>query len=523
MKPLVVLMLLFGCVLGLAADDKQPAPPKPKLPLGKDTTFVTGPLDKHGYIDYEAALNAELSKNVSRDNNAMVLLMEVLGPAPEGGDGLPPAYFKWLDIPPLPPQGDYFISQHKYVHDQLGITGDKLEALYEVRYQLSQRPWKADDCPPLAEWLKANEKHLAKVAQAVRRPEYFNPLVTHRLEGESSNLIGALLPSVQKCRELSLALTMRAMLNLQAQKFDRAWDDILTSYRLGRLISRGATLLESLVGYGICLTAANATITFIEHANLEAQQALAHLRELQQLPPFPSLAEKIDLSERMIGLDSLQMIRRGGPGALKGVVGEIEQPMPDAMKALESLDWAVTMQTVNKWYDRLAAALRQKDRAAREKEFQKIEDDFQTIKKELANEEKIKQRLDGPEAGPVVAKSIANTLMSLLAPAIRKLSAAQERALQVADNVLIAFALAAYQKDHGKYPERLTDLAPTYLPQVPKDLFSDQPLIYRRTAQGYLLYSVGPNGQDDGGQSFADDPPGDDLRVQIPQPSLKKK
>jgi hypothetical protein len=181
------------------------------------------------------------------------------------------------------------------------------------------------------------------------------------------------------------------------------------------------------------------------------------------------------------------------------------------------------MQTVNKWYDRMAAAMRQKDRAAREKEFQKIEDDFQAAKKELANEEKIKKLLEGPDGGQVVAKSIANTLMSLLAPAIRKVYAAQERAEQVARNVQIAFALAAYQKDHGKYPERLTDLAPKYLPQVPDDLFSNRPLMYRRTAQGYLLYSVGHNGQDDGGKSFADDPPGDDLRVQMPQPSLKKK
>jgi hypothetical protein len=523
MKLLVVPTVLFGCVLGLAADDKKPVVPQPKLPLGKDTTFVTGPLDKHGYIDYEAALNAELSKNVSRDNNAMVLLMEVLGPAPEGGNGLPPAYFKWLDIPPLPPDGDYFISQYKYVRDQLGLTGDKLEAIYDVGYQLSQRPWKADDCPPLAEWLKAHEKHLAKVAQAVQRPEYFNPLVTHRPAGESSNLIGALLPSVQKCRELSLALSMRAMLNIHAGKFERAWDDILTCHRLGRLISRGATLIESLVGYAICLTAANATITYIEHARWDAQQALAHLREIQQLPPFAPLADKIDLGERLTGLDSLQMIRRGGLAALNGTVVENEKPIPDAQKALEMLDWAVMMQTVNKWYDRMAAAMRQKDRAAREKEFQKIEDDFQAAKKELANEEKIKKLLEGPDGGQVVAKSIANTLMSLLAPAIRKVYAAQERAEQVARNVQIAFALAAYQKDHGKYPERLTDLAPKYLPQVPDDLFSNRPLMYRRTAQGYLLYSVGHNGQDDGGKSFADDPPGDDLRVQMPQPSLKKK
>ena len=33
----------------------------------------------------------------------------------------------------------------------------------------------------------------------------------------------------------------------------------------------------------------------------------------------------------------------------------------------------------------------------------------------------------------------------------------------------------------------------------PCDPFSDRPLVYRRQADGYLLYSVGANGTDDGG------------------------
>jgi hypothetical protein len=35
---------------------------------------------------------------------------------------------------------------------------------------------------------------------------------------------------------------------------------------------------------------------------------------------------------------------------------------------------------------------------------------------------------------------------------------------------------------------------------VPIDPYSDRPLVYRRTDDGYLLYSVGSNRVDDGGQ-----------------------
>ena len=46
----------------------------------------------------------------------------------------------------------------------------------------------------------------------------------------------------------------------------------------------------------------------------------------------------------------------------------------------------------------------------------------------------------------------------------------------------------------------LADLVPDYLSEVPQDPFSGKPLLYRRNAKGYVLYSVGLDGRDDGGQ-----------------------
>ena len=43
-------------------------------------------------------------------------------------------------------------------------------------------------------------------------------------------------------------------------------------------------------------------------------------------------------------------------------------------------------------------------------------------------------------------------------------------------------------------------LVPDYLAAVPIDPYSGRPLVYRRTGDGYLLYSVGLDGVDDGGQ-----------------------
>ncbi len=62
-----------------------------------------------------------------------------------------------------------------------------------------------------------------------------------------------------------------------------------------------------------------------------------------------------------------------------------------------------------------------------------------------------------------------------------------------------ALALHAYKLQHGDYPRQLADLMPEFVSTV-EDSFSGKPLIYRRTDAGYLLYSVGGDGKDDGGE-----------------------
>ena len=73
----------------------------------------------------------------------------------------------------------------------------------------------------------------------------------------------------------------------------------------------------------------------------------------------------------------------------------------------------------------------------------------------------------------------------------------------------VALALQLFNSERGAYPTALSELAPAYLEKVPIDSFSGQPLIYSRSAQDYILYSVGPNMTDDGGK-------GDDLVANMP-------
>ena len=66
--------------------------------------------------------------------------------------------------------------------------------------------------------------------------------------------------------------------------------------------------------------------------------------------------------------------------------------------------------------------------------------------------------------------------------------------------LLVGCALQAYRADQGAYPPTLQALTPHYLAQLPDDPFAiSGSFHYRRKGSNYLLYSIGPDGKDDGG------------------------
>ena len=68
------------------------------------------------------------------------------------------------------------------------------------------------------------------------------------------------------------------------------------------------------------------------------------------------------------------------------------------------------------------------------------------------------------------------------------------------DEVRLAIALERFRMARGAFPEKLAELVPDFIAELPMDTYSHQPLIYRRKDGGtFLLYGVGKNRTDDGG------------------------
>jgi len=106
---------------------------------------------------------------------------------------------------------------------------------------------------------------------------------------------------------------------------------------------------------------------------------------------------------------------------------------------------------------------------------------------------------------PTTVPTTSNSLRSFLCSepdqslAINDFINLQERAIRV------MLALERYRILQGNYPDTLDALVPAHLDELPRDPFADRPLSYRRCtpseredARPYVLYSVGPDGIDQG-------------------------
>jgi hypothetical protein len=501
--------------------------------ISKETTYITEPLRPDGYPDYTAALNNRASKGVTPENNAVVPFFRAMGPgmlkqefrnqagAFPGvtvGPGMDHEeylreYCKALGIPPLPEKGEYFVAIVEYAETlkptKPGNRPDD-ENWNEIKQLFSamKRPWRAEEFPLIAKWLAANQRPLDLLVEASTRPRWFRPLIS-----EGGIRDSTMTAAMNTLREVNRAQNARAMQRLKDGKFDQAWADLLAAHRLARLASQGPTLIDGLVATTMDNIACAADQVLLQHANLTAAQAAKMQADLAALPPMTKMIDTLDVGERFFHLDSVMMLARGEE------VPRQEMENRDTSDA--GIDWDLVLRTGNEMYERVVEAERLPARAERRIAAQNI--DTETAKQMMAAEgwkHRVLWALTGSRRGESEA-------IGLLAAGLRLEGAdavmnAEDRGNMTFDITKLAFALAEYRARQGSYPAKLADLVPKYVAAIPKDIFSGGPLHYSRQGDGYLLYSVGPNGKDDGGRNQSDNPDDekladcDDIAVRIP-------
>ena len=90
---------------------------------------------------------------------------------------------------------------------------------------------------------------------------------------------------------------------------------------------------------------------------------------------------------------------------------------------------------------------------------------------------------------------------AMLLPSLKKVPAKFAAFEARRRSALVALAVERFRLEHeGRTPEQPGDLVPAYLPAEPLDPFDGRALRFHRRERGYVVYSIGSDGEDNGGK-----------------------
>ncbi len=191
----------LAMLLGAACMGAAPASPADRTPfkliIGPETTRVNGPLLPDGTIDYGAALWEIWSKGVTESNNANPLFEKLRD--------------EWSGYPAI------------------DLSGDAEDVWDKHLAESTSHPWKPEELPDIAAWLKANEKGVALAVDA--------STCTHFCPAKPAAGVLPIL-KLSGVRGAEQALLARAMQRAASGDQVGARADGLAVHRLSLLITR---------------------------------------------------------------------------------------------------------------------------------------------------------------------------------------------------------------------------------------------------------------------------------------------
>jgi hypothetical protein len=145
-----------------------------------------------------------------------------------------------------------------------------------------------------------------------------------------------------------------------------------------------------------------------------------------------------------------------------------------------------------------------------------IESSEHPLSQSISAGNKMEAELDALLKSPV--NRLTYIMTALLVPAIGYAAPTFADTAARRDSADAAIAAELYRRKIGKWPERLEDLVPKYLPYVPNDPFTDTPMRFKVSADGLKVYSLGRDTQDDGGKLSDKTTPGTDVGFEVQLP-----
>ncbi len=532
--------------------------PSPGIVVSKQTTWLTEPLADDGLPDYATWLLDQQREGVTPDNNAAIPFLQAMWPAellpehqgvicdeigmevPERDGFDEPGYDTARDnsvhrktvlmllakhdiVPPGPIENNeqFQVWRNEWMaengsgdnfaepFDEFGGFADGWTAAERAAQwkqapfeaadseaelmidNASGYPWTTEQLPPLAEWINENEANYDLLLEAASRPKYYCPSYS-LLKEPNTSFVAILLSDLQAFRSAIRVLSVRSMYHLGQEDIAAAWRDCEAMYRLADLLP-GDWLVGELVKIACHGVADSVAGQIMADPKLEVQTATAMHQFFANRPLRRAMTTSIDQDERLMMITSLLNI-----AGVRMPEGDSDNSalMPDDMLSALSranIDWNIVLTQLNDYYDRMAGAMAIDDFKQRRAALEDLDAAWSGVG---PNPSKLAVSILSRNAR---SELMADTLASLLLPAVSGAQNAEDRSNSNLQLMQTAAALALYRVENGDYPDTLDELVDKYLPAVPVDLFHGNKLSYEKTADGYLLYCLGANGIDDGG------------------------
>jgi hypothetical protein len=330
----------------------------------------------------------------------------------------------------------------------------------------------------LKQWLVENQPAFDALREASRMPEYWpvydaslGTLIAPSIVGDSSKVL-------ESYRRVALALREQIAWEASQGRIEDALDDCLTLRRFGRHLQDKGFLNDQLIG---------ASIESIGHDGIALILHRSKVPGAILKPVQEELQSRFDLRRQVVNLDGEKAfwydnIQRGFTDDGQGGGHALGDGFPFAAG-----DWRGNAIRIL-WFN---YPDRRETVAMVERYFERAHNRFTTPPNERDPDSV------SPQDDRVPAQSI---MLTLLGPAHTKVSQQVWRLKTHELATIVLLAIQRYAGDTGSYPASMEQLAEQgYLKNLPQDPYGRGPLAYNRSDEGFLLYSWGPDLEDDGG------------------------
>lgn len=418
------------------------------------------------------------------------------------------------------PMIDY-LPQLNALHRPSGPVTDNAWPYYEKAMRLAvepnhavrQTPWlKSFDLPsqPLTSqerealegWIEVNSLAWLQLEFATARSQCHR--VYRKLPGKPLIMDSIDDPPPGNLRWLTFLGRCKARLALEQGRVDESLGYCLTLLCAGAHWQKNASLIEQLLGSAVSASACGEILSIASSAE---ELPLDQLIELQTRIAAPCPDEYPVATfegERLVMLDAVQYeFTRGWLGGGHHVVGSYTGTFYAV--------WGIT-NTPKNW--KLRAAMMPLDVAAsmiharRNRTMAKINERYKRMNEIAKLSPYDRRERCIPDMGQSMGwvEKLRYGFVWLLTPAERRVSEIAFRARADYEALVTIVALKRYRLQKGGYPSDLKILVQAgYLKEIPSDPYSARALVYRTTDSDFILYSLGPNFADDGGEPGCDE------------------